>query len=78
MHLLICVTGNIPEKCLLCFGQSGKRTYTHGAVIVNVKNRQTFRGLVPFASCCNVIYLMGGEWEKLETSSVSLCGTWEN
>lgn len=61
MHLLICVTENVPEKCLFYFGPSGKRTYTHGVVILNVQNRRTLWGLVLFASCCNIIYLMGKE-----------------
>lgn len=77
MHLLSCVTGNVQEKRLFYFGHNGKSTYTHGTVVVNVQNR-TLWGLVLFASCCNVIYLMGREWEKLASYSVLLCGTWES
>lgn len=72
MPLLICVTGNVPEKWLFNFGHSEKSTSTHGAVIPNVQNRGTFWGLVLFVSCCNVIYLIGKEQEKLASYPNSL------
>lgn len=72
MHLLICVTGNASSNVFSDLARVERELNTYVTVILNFQNRRTLRGLVLCASCCNVIYLMGKEWEKLASHSNSL------